>query len=61
MKLKVKPREAFIIYRALNALLANLKVAEKTNKRLATQVQTTKALRDRLFPAPVAVTDEEEV
>lgn len=61
MKLKVKPREAFIIYQALNARLTTLKVAEKTNKRLATQVQTTKALRDRLFPAPVAVTDEEEV
>ncbi|HEV3388856.1 MAG TPA: hypothetical protein VG057_07570 [Solirubrobacteraceae bacterium] len=60
MKIKVKPREAFIIYQALNARISTLKVAEKNNKKLATQVQTTLALRDRLFPAPVVIPNEEE-
>jgi|HubBroStandDraft_6_1064221.scaffolds.fasta_scaffold2244349_2 hypothetical protein len=60
MKIKVKPREAFILYQALNARLSTLKVAEKNNKKLATQVQTTLALRDRLFPAPVVIPNEEE-
>jgi hypothetical protein len=60
MKIKVKPREAFILYQALNARISTLKVAEKNNKKLATQVQTTLALRDRLFPAPVVIPNEEE-
>jgi hypothetical protein len=60
MKMKVKPREAFILYQALNARISTLKVAEKNNKKLATQVQTTLALRDRLFPAPVVIPNEEE-
>ena len=58
MKLKVKPREAFIIYQALNARIGDLKVAEKTNKRVATQIQVARALRDRLFPAPVIIEEE---
>jgi hypothetical protein len=60
MKIKVKPREAFILYQALNARISTLKVAEKNNKKLATQVQITLALRDRLFPAPVVIPNEEE-
>ena len=58
MKLKVKPREAFIVYQALTARLTTLRSAEKNNKKLATQIQVTQALRDRLFPAPVIIEEE---
>jgi len=60
MKIKVKPHEAFILYQALNARISTLKIAEKNNRKLAQQVQTTLSLRDRLFPAPVVIPDEED-
>jgi hypothetical protein len=58
MKLKVKDREAFIIYQALNARLVTLKNARQHNGKLATRIQTTEALIKRLFPT---TPDEEEV
>jgi hypothetical protein len=61
MKIKLKPREAFIVYQALNTRLLMLKTARQHNGKLAKRVESTKALRDRLFPAPVVIPDEEEI
>jgi hypothetical protein len=60
MKLKVKPREAYIVYQALQARISTLNVAAKHHKKLAKRVEATEALRDRLFPAPVVIPDQEE-
>lgn len=59
MKLKVNPREAFIIYQALGARVLGLQAAAKHHKKLAKRVEATQALRERLFPAPVADPEEE--
>jgi hypothetical protein len=59
MKLKVNDREAFIIYQALNGRLAMLKNVATHNGKLKTRIQTTEALIERLFPAPVVIPDEE--
>jgi hypothetical protein len=61
VKMKLKAREAFIVYQALNTRLLMLKTARQHNGKLAKRVEATKALRDRLFPAPVIIPDEEEV
>jgi hypothetical protein len=61
MKMRLKTREAFIIYQALNTRLLMLKTAYQHNGKLAKRVDATKALRDRLFPAPVVIPDDEEI
>lgn len=61
MKVKLKPREAYIVHAALAARVTVLTTMTKNGGKsgeLAKQLKATKALFNRLFPASVIVKDD---
>lgn len=59
MKMKLKPREALIVHKALTARVTMLLTLQKNtkSKEFAKQLEATTVLRKRLFPASVIVED----